>query len=422
MGNFNFEPRSRPQPTAARKWPEPLDDAAYYGVAGAIVRRLEPHTEADPAALLVAFLAAMGNVFGRTVYFVADGARHYANLFAVLVGETSKGRKGTTWARVRERLSVVAQHWIDNCVTGGLSSGEGLIYQVRDPVFVTKDGETTCADLGVDDKRLMLIESEFASVLRQVDRQGNTLSAVVRKAWETGTLKSLTKNSPTKATEVHVSILGDITGDELRRYLDRTEIANGFGNRFLWVCVRRSKVLPEGGNVEESAFADLTPKLTQALTFARTERRLHRDASATALWAKVYPELSEGKPGLAGAMTGRAEAQTMRLALIYAALDSSPVVRVEHLTAAIAVWEYCEASVTWCFGDATGDATADVILDSLRGAGDAGLTRTQISDLLGRNVSASRIAQALMVLKSRGLAIDSQVETGGRSAELWKAT
>jgi len=416
-------------PSTPRKWPGPLDDAAFYGVAGEIVRRIEPHTEADPAALLICFLVAFGNAIGRGVYFLADGARHYGNLFAVLVGETSKGRKGTAWARVLQRLIGVAGEWAENRVTGGLSSGEGLIWQVRDPIHgterdkKTKQTVTIVVDAGVADKRLMLVEAEFASVLRLVERQGNTLSAIVRKAWEAGNLRSLTKNSPAKATGAHVSIIGDVTVDELRRYLDRTEIANGFGNRFLWLCVRRSKCLPEGGQLDDDAFGDVTARIADAIAFARTEQQLYRNKAAKELWAKVYPDLSEGKLGLAGALTGRAEAQVMRLALVHAVLDCSSVIRVEHLTAGIALWEYCNESVTWCFGDATGDSVADVILNALRGVGEAGLTRTEVSDLLGRNVSATRIAQALAALKARQLAVDLRESTDGpgRPVERWFA-
>lgn len=420
------QPNKKHRKAGGRKWPGPLDDAAFYGVAGELVRRIEPHSEADPAALLIGLLTGFGNLIGRKVFFVADGAKHYTNLFAVLVGETSKGRKGTAWARVIGVLYRFAIGWVEQRVTGGLSSGEGLIWQVRDPIFATETDQygmqvTVLKDAGVDDKRLMLNEAEFASVLRQVDRQGNTLSAIVRKAWESGNIQSLTKNSPAKATDAHVSILADITGDELRQYLTRTEIANGFGNRFLWACVKRSKCLPEGGQLADDAFDDLIPRMVAAQAFGEKPRRLHRDDDAKALWAKVYPELSEGKPGLSGALTGRAEAQVMRLAMIFAVLDCSPLIRVPHLAAAIALWEYCQASVAWCFGDATGDATADAILEALRGTGDAGMTRTQISDLLGRNVPTSRIAQALVTLKGRGIAVDSSVETGGRAAELWHA-
>ncbi len=87
-----------------------------------------------------------------------------------------------------------------------------------------------------------------------------------------------------------------------------------------------------------------------------------------AVWAEVYPKLSEGRPGLLGAATSRAEAQVMRLATIYALLDKSAVVRAEHLMAALAVWEYAEQSAKYIFGSALGDPTADAILRALRRA------------------------------------------------------
>src|SRR5438105_2677699 len=91
----------RPDASGGRAWPEPLDPAAFHGLAGRFVRMVAPHTEADPAALLVQFLDASGNVIGRNVYRVAEGASHYPNLFAVIVGETGHGRKGSSFAWVR---------------------------------------------------------------------------------------------------------------------------------------------------------------------------------------------------------------------------------------------------------------------------------------------------------------------------------
>ena len=75
-------------------------------------------------------------------------------------------------------------------------------------------------------------ESEFASVLRVSGRDGNTLSPVMRNAWDSGNLRILTKNNPVQASEAHISIIGHITRDELLRYMDNTEAANGFANRF----------------------------------------------------------------------------------------------------------------------------------------------------------------------------------------------
>ena len=106
---------------------------------------------------------------------------------------------------------------------------------------------TEITDQGVTDKRLFVVESEFASALRAAQRQGSTLSATIREAWDSGNLRTLTKNDPITATGAHICIVGHITADELRAELTATDSANGFANRFLFVAVKRSKLLPFGG-------------------------------------------------------------------------------------------------------------------------------------------------------------------------------
>ena len=89
-------------------------------------------------------------------------------------------------------------------------------------------------------------------------------SGMLRNLWDRGDVRSLTKTSPVRVTGAHVSIIGHITQDELLRYLDRTEVANGFGNRFVWGCVRRSKLLPDGGRVPEEALRILAQTRARA--------------------------------------------------------------------------------------------------------------------------------------------------------------
>jgi hypothetical protein len=320
----------------------------------------------------------------------------------------------------------VAPAWAGR-VKSGLSSGEGLIFQVRDQVIkkVARKvkGHTVyedeVADFGEDDKRLLVVESEFANVLRQFERQGNVLSSVCRDAWDTGDLGTLTRNSPTQATGAHVSIIGHITKQELKQYLTRTEAGNGFGNRFLWFCVKRSKVLPEGGRIQDVNFAPFLQQLREAIALAECAGEVTRDIEARELWAQVYPDLSEGKPGMVGAMTSRAEAQVLRLSMIYALLDGEKVVRVPHLQAALAVWGYCEASVQYIFGQATGDPVADNILEALQAAPN-GRTRTEIYNLFGRHEGADRIQQAVGDLLRRGFTTIDTISTGGRPTERLK--
>lgn len=411
-------------------WPKPLRPDAYYGLPGDIVEALSPHTEADDAALLVQFLVAFGNVIGRGPHFRAEADKHFTNLFAVLVGDSAKGRKGTSWGYIRKLFEAVDEGWVDEHIGSGLSSGEGLIWSVRDPITRqeavkekgkrTGETETVVEDYGVEDKRMLVMESEYASVLKVLQRDGNTLSALVRNAWDTGKLQTMTKNSPAVATGAHVSILGHITKAELVRYLDSTEAGNGFGNRFLWFAVQRSKMLPDGGDMGSVDYDPLVQRLRDAVAFAALVEEMRRDEKARALWHRVYPSLSEGKPGLLGAMVARAEAQVMRIALLYALLDCSDCIRVEHLKAALAVWEYSEASARWIFGDSMGDPIADEVLRLLRESAD-GLTRTAINNALGRNKGAQHIGRALESLNARGLIRCTREETGGRPVERWNA-
>jgi len=180
-------------------------------------------------------------------------------------------------------------------------------------------------------------------------------------------------------------------------------------------------VLPEGGQLKDGALDSHVRKLQAAVAYAREAGEMVRDESARALWRQVYPDLSEGKPGLLGAMVARAEAQVMRMACIYALLDCSPIVKEIHLRAALAVWRYCEDSARFIFGDSLGDPVADELLRALRSEPE-GLTRTQITNHFGRNRGAREIARALGVLLEYGLVRREQSSSGaGRPAEVWTA-
>lgn len=404
-----------------RPWPT-IDEAAYAGLAGDVVFQLAPHTEADEVATLMSLLVLAGCAAGRAPHYQIGESRHSTNLFAVLVGATSKARKGTSLAGPERLIGMADERFVRERRIDGLSSGEGLIWQVRDEVRRTdKQGNEFVEVPGVTDKRLMCIEEEFASLLAVADRQGNTLSPVIRRAWDArGTLASTTKNSPARATNPHISILGHVTVDEIKRTLTDVAMANGLGNRFLWALVKRSKALPHPGRIEDDEATILADGLRRALAFAAEERAYEQDAAARKLWSDVYPPLSEGKPGLSGALMARAEVQVLRLALIYAVLARSDMIRAADITSALAVWNYCERSVVYVFGDSTGDPEADRILAALRYNGPMG--KTDLHELFGRNISARKLDRALELLVTLSL-IHSSPSQGpsGRQTMVWSA-
>ena len=320
-----------------------LAEEAYYELPGEIVQAMEPHTEADPVALLANLHCGCGNVIGRGAYFRVGAGLHHLKLDVGLVGETAKGRKGTSWDQPREFLHTVAPYWAAERILNGLSSGEGLIYAVRDRVMGrNKRGEEIVEDEGVSDKRLLVMEGELASTLKVMSRDGNTLSPIIRQAWDDGRLQVMTRNNPMKATDAHVSIIGHITKDELLRHLNQTETANGFANRFIWLLVRRSKIPPYGGKWHKVGTYPLVMRLTRAVKLGQSVGEITWGESAKGIWGEVYGPLSEGEPGLFGAVTGRAEAQVVRLASIYAVMDESETIEKGHLMAALALWDYAE--------------------------------------------------------------------------------
>jgi len=397
-----------PAPTG---WPEPPAPEAYHGVCGAIIEKLAPHTEADPIAILAQLLIACGSAIGPDPYFQVEATHHRPAEFLLLVGDSAKSRKGSSLDHVA-RLMRAADPDFDRRLSTGLSSGEGVVWALRDP---QQD------DVGAADKRLLIIEPEFAAVLKTAAREISTLSPTLRSAWDGRPLQLLTRTAPVRSTGAHLSIIGHITAQELRRYATSLEIANGFLNRFLIVCCRRVRLLPEGGQPDPLQRSGLPRYLAAALQQARRQGQVTFDQHARALWRHAYPQLTQPAEGLVGHLTARAEAHTIRLALIYALIDDQTQIHEQHLKAALTLWDYADRSAAWTLGQSTSDPIAEQIHAALIRSPD-GLTRTQIRDLCQRNLPGQRLDQALANLAAAGRAKSQRTLTAARPAERWTAT
>jgi hypothetical protein len=147
------------------------------------------------------------------------------------------------------------------------------------------------------------------------------------------------------------------------------------------------------------------------------EGQVSRDQAANERWIAAYSdELSIDRHGFASAVCSRAEAHTVRLQLLYALLDRSAVIGLEHVEAALSLWRYCEASAVLVFGERIGDPIADAIVDALEQTGEQGLTRDEIRDLFSRHRSRADLDRALGMLLRAGRIIEETEPTGGRPA------
>ncbi len=398
--------------------PKPMDQAAFSGLAGSVVNLFAPETEADAQAILLQFLVAFGNLIGSAPHIKMESAKHHTNIFTIIVGETAKARKGTSWNHVKRLLSEVDKNWVDQKITSGLASGEGLINFIRDKRTSFQDEKEVVLDHGVEDKRCLALAGEFVSVLKLSRREGNILSPVLRNAWDSNTLQSTTKISPVIASDPHVSLIGHITIDELKKSLLQVELLNGLGNRFLFVYSKRSKKLPFGGYVDEAALEVLISECRDAVEFANSQQEVLFSESARTLWTGIYPLLSESKPGLFGAAVARAEPQVLRLALIYSMLDKSAQIKSSHLISAIAVWEYCEKSAYYIFGDTSEDSNLEELYELIV-SNSEGVTKTDIRNLFNRNKSKTFVDQLLARLVKTNRIRREQRSTRGRPIEVW---
>ncbi len=402
--------------------PPALSDAAYHGLIGDFLSAIGPHTEATEAGILAHLLPAIGTLVGSGPHVFA-GSKQPARLNVALVGPTSTGRKGTAAAPVDILLSRVNKDFFNNQCVSGLSSGEGLIEKVADKWETDKDGNRERVPT---EKRLYVKEPEFSRVLANIRREGNILSQILRECYDSGNLHTLTVN-PREAVGAHVSIVAHVTPEEITERLSHIEMANGFGNRFLWFYVKSNKVIAHTREFPEDAFLPLVKRLRRIRGLGSAAKRLpvSLDKQAEKLWEEHYPRLREDKPGLAGAMLARGSAMVLRLSLIYCLLDrwedksKAPKLSTSHLEAALAVWDYAQQSTERIFGTVGGNHLANKLLALLA---EKPMSKSEINKHLSPKQKKT-VEACLLDLSRSGIVRKSEKKktTGaGRPTILWE--
>ncbi len=413
-----------------KEWPRFSWDACP-GLLGDFVRLATRNSEADPAAVCITALVRFGaEVYsygersGLGPHFYIGETIHPPRLFAVICGNSSKARKGTSRHPVtklfgREHCQPADLKGWGVALTaresgGPLSTGEGLAHHVRDETDEERERHQRqnpnepIREKG--DKRLIILDEEFASGLACTKREGNTLSMGIRCFWDSGDYAPLTKNNPVTVRGAHISILTHITMQELAVCLGEVQAVNGFGNRFLWVCARRAKLVPLPSRMPDTELAPLQRELWRLVGLAQRRGTMTMTPPAVALWESLYTELSQEHSGLAGSIINRAEAQTLRLALIYALLDGAELIAENHLHAALAMWNYAQESALYIFGDRVADPLEEKVLEALK-AGP--LTATELSAALNRHVPRERLQPLLQQLEGQQrISIQKQKNAG----------
>ena len=255
-----------------------------------------------------------------------------------------------------------------------------------------------------------MIESEFANVLHQGKREGNTLSAALRDCWDGVSMKPATKSSRLWATDPHIAMVGAVTPSELLGVMASRELTNGFANRFLMFWAERTKMLAFPRATRQEDVDALAARVLAVLQFCQAERWADKDKMRVELSPDArkryevlyHSELNDNSAGeRITALIERRAPMLLRLAMLFALCDLTTTVEVHHINAALAWVRYSVDSIKFVFGSAADEVevaetndTAQKIVDFLTAR--QRVTRKQITvDCFGGHVNKTRIDAAL---------------------------
>lgn len=376
---------------AAHRNAPQADPACLYGLIGDVARAGSEGTETNACAIAANFMAYLSCAVGRGVYLPIGDTRHHARLFCLHIGRSGRGRKGDAVSlvlRIDQALRETGEAPAPQIHRGGLSSREGLVALMHDGY---RQGRQDVP--AIEDKRLWVVESEFANVLHQGRRDGNTLSAALRDCWDGVDLKPATKSNRLYASQPHVCLSGAISPGELTGLMSARELTNGFANRFLMIWAERARMLPFPKETPQAVVGHLARKTLEVLAFVRAHRHdecdyLRMELSPQAQWR--YAQLYRGElhddigDGVVGALLERRAPMLLRLAMLMALTDLQTRIDVQHVDAAMAWIRHATASVRFVFISAAEEAKLAQVLELsnrvlafLRERGQA--TRSQIS-------------------------------------------
>lgn len=406
--------------TVTKPEPDDLDNhrnaprpspACLYGLIGDIGRAAnEGNAEVNPYAAALAAITALCAGFGRGHYVSIGDEMQHTRLFALHVGRSGRGRKGSASKLLHRILEELQDRHHDVAFkthTGGLSSREGLVMLIHDG-YKAGTGKNADEVPAIHDKRLWVLESEFSNVLHQSSRDGNTISGALRELWDGKGIKPAVKAQSVGTTNPHVNLLGHITPSELLELMNSREMSNGFANRFLTVWAEQTGLDSNPPGTPYPTVRALADRVADVLRYARADRfvehdhtRMRLSPDAFTVYDRLYHGEFQSRSGgerVAGLLDRRAPTM-LRLALLFALTDKAAQIEVIHVNAALAWVRYWTDSVKFIFATARDEARSEQTEDAagkimafLTERGEA--TRTQIANECFKKRAAKDVIDA----------------------------
>lgn len=420
--------------------PAPTPDrACFYGLVGEVAKEGSEGTETNPIAIAANFIAYLSAAIGRMPFLAVGNTNHHTRLFVLHVGRSGRGRKGDAVSlvtRIDEAVRACGPGLAPQVHRGGLSTREGLAALIHDGYRV---GSHEVAP--VTDKRLWVIESEFANVLQQSRRGGNTLSAALRDCWDGVDLKPATKTNRVHASAPHVCLSAAISPAELLMLVQRRDLLNGFVNRFMMIWGERTQIEPFPRRAPQARVDALASRVIDVLDFIQPRADCESETvlmtmsdGARRLYAELYQsELNQdaGSTLMESLMERRAP-MLLRLAMLFALSDRQWCIGQDHIEAASAWARYAGHSANFVLAGSKGSpAQAQVTwaaerISAFLAAKGSASRRDLVVNCFGRHQPAAIVDAAIAHLMQRDhagarLEIQARSPVGpGRPATIYR--
>ncbi|MFC1616836.1 DUF3987 domain-containing protein, partial [Candidatus Margulisiibacteriota bacterium] len=372
----------------------------------------EKMTEADRRAIKSTLMAGLGNQYGGRLKVKLGSIKSPLILNILIVGETSKGRKGEAIDKALDILKVVNPSWIENNISSGLKTGPGLIQTI-----INKKEDVNGY------KKLFIIEEEGGTLFNLAYQKDNNTHALIRITFDQKPLQNMTVTNPQSVKDYLLTVIVCITPKELEEVMPKLFIHNGSINRFgVQEAIKENSVaIP--GEINISGINSEIDQLKKAVKLSQKLEYIELSQQAKQRWTTVYQriEIMHNNEEL-GDATARAHQQILRMSAILALSELSEVIENEHIDTAYNYWKSYAASAYNLFCQKIADKNLKKLLTALQRS-KKGLTRTQIrNDVFQRNKKQEEIDTLLNSLKKRNLARMTEVKTKGRPAQKWVYT
>jgi len=417
-----------------------LPESALFGFAGEVACELSRATGADPAAILLTFLAFLGNCVGSQPHLWFGGAYHCARLFVLLVGDAAHGLKGTSLNAVDRLFARADPAWHAERIRSGLQSPEAMVELVADGPH--------------GDCRLQIVEPEYPRLVSRSATSG-TFSALLRRAFD-GPPLQLDRSrhgvndprSTIRSSHAHVSMVAHITPEEFARVLPVLRRAGGLETRLLYGIVhRQAEVNPfkppvveydslaeRLGHVIETSRArvlEKTDPISRELCVERGVQprvRMPEAHGVSEYWTTLSARMPKVHPDYEH-LLHRGPVHVVHLAHGYAIAEEARFLAEEHLDAALSLYEFCARSAERIYSTPTGLLIPAVnprrrgqLLEYLSRKG-GWVSREEISNtVFCRNLSKAELDATTQSLVDDGLIVyQTNPQTGGRPRTEYRA-